>query len=126
MATRTLNRVMLIGNVGQEPRLTSTASGTPVATFSMATNRSWLPAGAAERREETQWHFIVCFGSLAEICGQILTQGTKVFVSGRIQTRIVNEEEKQVKKKEVVARNIIALDKRKREEEDVNVGQKKA
>lgn len=115
MASRCLNRVMIIGNLGEEPRFTSTKSGTSVCSFSVASNRSWTPKGSKERREETQWHNVVTFNKLAEICSQILTKGTKVFISGRIQTReFTNLEGRLIKKKEIVAQQVIGLDKRKR------------
>ena len=105
---------MIIGNVGEEPRFTSTNSGNSVCTFSLATNRSWLPKGETERREETQWHNVVVFSKLAEICNQILTRGTKVFVSGRLQSRkITNLQGEEIKTTEVVGLNVLALDKRK-------------
>lgn len=114
MSSRCLNKVVLIGNVGEEPRLTYTNNGSPVCTFKMATNRSWRPQGASEKKEETQWHFVVAFSKLAEICSQILTKGTKVFVSGRLQTRrLTSQNGEKFKKVEVVARKVIGLDKRK-------------
>lgn len=114
MGSRSLNKVMIIGNVGSEPRVVSTNTGVPVCTFSVATNRSWLPRGATERREETQWHHVVAFNKLAEICSQILTRSTKVFVLGRVQNReVINPKGEKFRKTEIVARDVIALDKRK-------------
>jgi single-strand DNA-binding protein len=78
---------MLIGNLTRDPELRYTPSGSPVATFSVATNRSWLPEGAQERREETEFHRIVAWSKLAELCSQLLYKGVKVFVEGRLQTR---------------------------------------
>jgi single-strand DNA-binding protein len=114
MGSRSLNKAMIIGNLGAEPKLAATNTGVPVCTFNVATNRSWLPKGATGRREETQWHHVVAFNKLAEICHQILTKSTKVFVSGRVQNReLVNAEGEKFRKTEIVARNVIALDKRK-------------
>lgn len=114
MSSRSLNRVMLVGNVGQEPRLASTNTGAPVCSFSVATNRSWLPRGATERREEVQWHQVVAFSGLADICSQILTKGTKVFILGRIKSnKFVNPEGLEIKRTEIIASQVIALDKRK-------------
>lgn len=105
---------MIIGNVGEEPKLTSTGVGTPVCTFNVATNRSWLPKGATERREETQWHHVAAFNKLAEICSQVLTKGTKVFISGRVQNRqLTNANGETFRKTEIVASDMIAFDKRK-------------
>jgi single-strand DNA-binding protein len=114
MSSRTWNKAMIIGNLGGEPRLTSTGSGTPVCTFTVATNRSWIPKGSSERREDTEWHYVVAFGKLAEICSRILTKGTKAFVSGRIQNRrIVSQDGEEKRRTEIVAANLIALDRRK-------------
>ena len=114
MASRALNKITLIGNVGEEPKLNSTNSGLLVCSFSLATNRSWVVKSTGERKEKTQWHEIVAFGKLAEICGQILTKGTKVFVLGRIQTKkFINPQNERFKKVEVVADKVDAFSKRK-------------
>lgn len=114
MSSRSWNKVMIIGNVGEEPNILSTNTGIPLCTFNVATNRSWLPKGATERREETQWHHIVAFSKLAEICGQILTRGTKVFISGRLRNReFANPKGETFRKTEIVAADVIALEKRK-------------
>jgi single-strand DNA-binding protein len=80
------NQVILIGNLGRDPEIRSLTTGTPVANFSLATNRRWKDA-QGEPREQTEWHNIVCFGRQAEIAGQYLTRGKQVCVIGRIQTR---------------------------------------
>ncbi len=87
MATRSLNKVQLIGNLTRDPELRYTPQGTAVCTFGLATNRSWVPAGGGERREETEFHRIVSWQKLAELCAQLLFKGRKVFVEGRLQTR---------------------------------------
>ncbi|MCP3962302.1 MAG: single-stranded DNA-binding protein [bacterium] len=81
-----INRVFLLGNLGRDPEVRSTTSGSAVATFSMATSRRWRDSGG-ERREQTEWHNVVCFGRLAEVAGQYLTRGRQVFIEGRLQTR---------------------------------------
>ena len=81
-----VNKVFLIGNLGRDPEVRSTASGMPVANFSLATNRRWSDRDG-NRQEQTEWHNIVCFGRQAEVAGQYLTRGRQVFVEGRIQTR---------------------------------------
>lgn len=114
MSTRCLNKVTIIGNIGEEPRLTSTSNNTPVCTFRVATNRSWTPKGETEEREETEWHYVVSFGKLAEICKQILQQGSKVYIGGRIQNRdLTNSEGESFRRTEIVASEMIALSKRK-------------
>lgn len=83
---RGLNKVMIIGHVGRDPELRYTPSGRPVASFSVATNRSWT-ASDGERREETEWFNVVAWGNLAEICKNHLSKGQQVYVEGRLQTR---------------------------------------
>ena len=81
-----INRVFLLGNLGRDPEVRSTASGTPVATFSLATNRRWKDR-EGERQEQTEWHNVVCFARLAEIAGEYLTRGRQVFIEGRLHTQ---------------------------------------
>ncbi len=80
-----VNKVILIGNLGRDPEVRSTPSGQPVASFSLATNRRWNTRDG-ERREETEWHNIECWGRQAEVAGQYLRKGSKLFVEGRIKT----------------------------------------
>jgi single-strand DNA-binding protein len=81
-----VNKVILIGNLGRDPELRSTASGQPVANFSLATNRRWRDRDG-NRQEQTEWHNIVCWGRQAEVAAQYLTKGKQIYVEGRIQTR---------------------------------------
>ena len=105
--SRGLNKVMLIGHLGRDPELRYTPSGRPVATFSLATNRSWHSADG-ERHEETEWFNIVAWGSLAEICNQHLSKGQQVYIEGRLQTRRWDDAEgKKHFATEVVARELI-------------------
>lgn len=85
MASRSWNRVELIGNLTRDPEMRYTPSGAAVVTFSVATNRSYVADG--ERKEEVDFHRCVAWNKLAEICNQFLKKGTKVFVSGRLQNR---------------------------------------
>jgi single-strand DNA-binding protein len=86
MASRSWNRVELIGNLTRDPEMRYTPQGTAVATFSIATNRVYnTPDG--ERKEEVDFHRCVAWGKLAELCQQLLKKGTKTFVSGRLQNR---------------------------------------
>ena len=80
-----VNKVILIGNLGRDPEVRSTPSGQTVATFSVATNRKWKDRDG-NRQEQTEWHSIVCWGRQAEIAGQYLTSGKKLYVEGRLQT----------------------------------------
>ena len=81
-----LNKVMVIGNVGGEPEMRFIASGKPVTTFSVATNRIYSSA-EGERKEETEWFNVVVWNKLAEVCNQYLVKGQLVYVEGRQQTR---------------------------------------
>ena len=83
---RSLNRVQLIGNLTRDPELRYTPSGTAVCTFGLATNRSWT-TDTGEKREETEFHRIVSWNKLAELCSQFLTKGRKAYVEGRLATR---------------------------------------
>lgn len=78
---------MLIGNLTRDPQMRFTPTGTAVCTFGIATNRSWVPSEGGDRQEETEFHNIVAWSKLAEICGQLLHKGDKVYVDGRIRSR---------------------------------------
>lgn len=86
MSSRSLNKVMLIGNLTREPDLKYTPSGAAVCTIGLATNRSWTTE-QGEKREEVEFHRLVSWGKLAELCAQLLIKGTKVYIEGRIQSR---------------------------------------
>jgi single-strand DNA-binding protein len=80
-----VNKAILIGNLGADPEVRYTQSGTAVANFRIATTETWKKDG--EKEEQTEWHRIVTFARLAEICGEYLSKGSKVYIEGRIQTR---------------------------------------
>lgn len=86
MASRSLNRVILIGNLTRDPELKYTPAGTAVCTFGVATNRSWTTADG-QTKEDTQYHRIVAWQKLAELCGKLLTKGRKVYLEGRLTYR---------------------------------------
>lgn len=86
MAAKSLNKVMLIGNVTRDPELRYTPQGNAVCTFGLATNRSWKTEGG-EIREEAEFHRLVAWNKLAELCSQLITKGRKIYVEGRLQTR---------------------------------------
>ncbi len=81
-----INKVILIGNLGKDPELRYTASGTAVASFSLATSERFKNRNG-EQQERTEWHNIVAWANLAEICGKYLAKGRQVYIEGRIQTR---------------------------------------
>ncbi|MDP6778672.1 MAG: single-stranded DNA-binding protein [Candidatus Latescibacteria bacterium] len=112
MARRGVNKVILIGNVGADPELRYTPSGTAVTNFNMATNESWTD-NSGDRQEKTEWHRIVVWGRLAEICNQYLRKGSKVYIEGRLQTRSWEGQDGQKRyTTEVVARDMQMLDSR--------------
>ena len=106
---RGLNKVMIIGHLGRDPEMRFTASGRPVATFSVATSRGWTN-NDGERQEETEWFHVVAWGGLAELCKKRLHKGSQVYVEGRLQTRSW-EDENSVRhyRTELVAQELIFL-----------------
>jgi single-strand DNA-binding protein len=86
MAQRSLNKVMLLGNLGRDPELRYTASGKAVATFTVATTFTWRDQDGTDQ-EKTEWHRVVAWGRLGEICSEYLGKGQKVYLEGRIQSR---------------------------------------
>ena len=86
MASKSVNKIILIGNLGQDPELRYTSSGVAVASFSMATIESWKDQDG-NVQEKTQWHKLVAWRKLAEIVGEYLKKGSKVYIEGRIQYR---------------------------------------
>lgn len=84
---RGINKVILIGNLGQDPDIRYTPNGGAVANCSMATSEVWKDKHTGEQRERTEWHRVVFFGKLAEIVGEYLKKGAKIYAEGRLQTR---------------------------------------
>tara|TARA_B100000287_G_scaffold431744_1_gene489595 strand:- start:278 stop:715 length:438 start_codon:yes stop_codon:yes gene_type:complete len=84
---RGVNKVILVGNLGQKPEMRYTQTNTAVATLSIATSESWKDKESGEQREKTEWHRVVFFGKLAEIAEQWLDKGSQVYVEGKLQTR---------------------------------------
>lgn len=104
-----VNKAILVGNLGRDPEIRSLPSGQPVATFSLATSRRYRDRDG-NRKDETEWHNIVCFGKQAEIAGQYLTKGKMIFVEGRIQTRSWDDKEgKKQYRTEIVCDNFQML-----------------
>ncbi len=112
-----LCKATLIGNVGRDPEMRYTQAGKPVLNFSVACNR-WAPSSPeGERREETEWFTVVCFGRLAEVASNLVTKGSKVYVEGRIQTRSYEGRDGQPRfVVEVVASELQMLSPRQRPE----------
>ncbi len=107
---RGVNKVILVGNLGADPEIRYSSTGTPVTTFRIATNENWLNRDSGEREQRTEWHRIVAFGKLGEICAEYLKRGKQVYVEGRLRTR--SWEDRDGNKRwvtEVVATNIVML-----------------
>ena len=82
-----INKVIIVGRLGQDPEVRYTPDGTAVVNFSVATSQEWKDKNTGEKKELTEWHRIVAFRKLAEICGEYLAKGRQVYVEGRLQTR---------------------------------------
>lgn len=107
-----LNRAQIIGNLTRDPEVRQIPSGATVTTFGVATNFTWTDSNG-QRQEKTEFHNIVAWGKLGEICGQYLRKGMKVYIEGRIQTRDWEGEDGVKRyKTEIVAENMIMLDRK--------------
>jgi len=82
-----VNKVILIGNVGRDPEIRYTAAGGAVANLTMATAESWKDKESGEKKEKTEWHRVVLFGRTAEIAGEYVKKGSRIYIEGRLQTR---------------------------------------
>ena len=82
-----VNKVILIGRLGRDPEVRYTPDGTAIANFSIATSEEWKDKGTGEKQERTEWHRIVAFRRLGEICGEYLSKGRQIYIEGRLQTR---------------------------------------
>ncbi len=104
-----VNKVILIGRLGADPEVRYTPNGQPVATFRVATSEFWTDKNG-QRQERTEWHRIVAYGKLAEICGEHLSKGRQVYIEGRLQTRSY-EDRDGVKRyvTEIVAQEVVFL-----------------
>ncbi len=109
MAARSLNRVMLLGRVGKDLEVRYTGSGRAVATFTMATSQRWRDQDGSDQ-ERTEWHRIVAWGRLGEICGEYLGKGKQVYVEGRIQSREWEDQDGNKRTTfEIIANDLILL-----------------
>jgi len=114
----TLNKVMIIGNLTRDPELRNTASGANVASFSVATSLIWNDANG-QKQQKTEFHNVVAWRRLAEICGQYLRKGSKVFIEGRLQTTDwTGQDGVKRYRTEIVAENLIMLDSKNSNRDD--------
>ena len=111
--SRGINKVILIGTLGSDPEVKYTTSGVPVANGSLATSESWTDKQSGERQEKTEWHRLVIWRKTAEIAGQYLRKGSKIYVEGRLETRSWEDQSGQKKyTTEIVVNDMQMLDSR--------------
>lgn len=113
--SRGLNKVVLIGRLGKDPELKYTQGGTAVANFTVATSETWTDKASGEKKEKTEWHRIVAWGKLGEICGEYLAKGAQVFIEGKLQTRSWEQDGVTRYVTEIVASDMQMLDSKKPE-----------
>ncbi len=110
MSSRSLNKVTLIGNLTRDPELRYTPTGAAVCTMGVATNRAWV-TDSGEKKEETEFHRVVAWNKLAELCSQLLAKGRKVYVEGRLRTSAWQAQDgSQRTSTEIVIEDMIVLD----------------
>jgi single-strand DNA-binding protein len=109
MAGRGVNKVILIGNLGADPELRYTPGGQAVCDIRMATNESWTDK-SGQKQERVEWHRVVVWGKMAEVCKQYLTKGQRLYVEGRLQTRSWDDKEGQKRySTEIIANDFMFL-----------------
>jgi single-strand DNA-binding protein len=105
-----VNKVILVGKLGADPEVRYTSGGSAVASFSIATNERWNDKNTGEKQERTEWHRIVAWGRLGEICGEYLSKGKQVYIEGRLQTRSWDDRDGNKRyTTEIVATNMVML-----------------
>ena len=112
MARSGINKVILVGNLGQDPEVKYTAGGAAVTTLSLATSESWKDKDTGSDQEKTEWHRVVLWRRLAEIAGEYLKKGSKVYIEGQLQTRKCEQDGQTRYTTEVVGRDMQFLDSR--------------
>ena len=109
---RGINKVILVGNLGADPETRFTQAGAPVTNFRVATSDNWTDKQTGQRQERTEWHSIVCFGKLAEIAGEYLRKGSKVYVEGALRTSSWESDGQTRYKTEIICNDMQMLDSR--------------
>ena len=110
--SRGVNKVILVGNLGRDPETRYTQNGSAVTQFSIATSDSWRDKSTGEQQDRTEWHNIVCFARLAEIAGEYLKKGSKVYIEGSLRTSNWEQDGQKRYRTEVMARELQMLDSR--------------
>ncbi len=109
---RGINKVILIGNLGRDPETRYAQNGSAVTNFSVATSESWRDRTSGEQQERTEWHNVVCFARLAEIAGEYLRKGSKVYIEGSLRTTSWEQDGQKKYRTEIMARELQMLDSR--------------
>ena len=112
MARSGINKVIIVGNLGQDPEIKYTAGGAAVTTLSIATSDSWKDKDSGIDQERTEWHRVVLWRRLAEVAGEYLKKGSKVYIEGQLQTRKWEQEGQTRYTTEIIARDMQFLDSR--------------
>ena len=107
---RGINKVILIGNLGRDPETRYTQGGSAVCNFSVATSENWRDRQSGEQQERTEWHNVVCFARLAEIAGEYLKKGSKVYIEGSLRTSSWEQDGQKKYRTEIMARELQMLD----------------
>ena len=107
---RGVNKVILLGNVGRDPETRYAQNGTAVTRFSIATSEIWKDRSSGEQQERTEWHNVVCFARLAEVAGEYLRKGSKVYIEGQLRTSSWEQDGQKKYRTEVNARELQMLD----------------
>ena len=105
-----INKAIIVGNLGQDPEKKVSDNATVITTFSVATTEKWKDKNTGQTTEQTEWHRIVAFGRLAEICADYLRKGSKVYLEGRLQTRSWEKNGVKMYSTEIVAQEMKMLD----------------
>lgn len=124
MASRGVNKVILVGNCGQDPETKFTASGAAVTNISIATSETWKDKQSGQTQERTEWHRVVFFNRLAEIAGEYLRKGSKLYIEGSLRTRKWQDQQGQDRyTTEIVANEMQMLDSRSDQGQSSDYGQ---
>ncbi len=107
---RGINKVILIGNLGRDPETRYAQNGSAVTNFSVATSENWRDRTSGEQQERTEWHNVVCFARLAEIAGEYLRKGSKVYIEGSLRTTSWEQDGQKKYRTEIMARELQMLD----------------
>lgn len=119
-----LNKVILIGNIGKAPEIKSTAAGKNYARFSLATSESWKDKNTGTKKTNTTWHYITAFAPLAEVCQKYVHKGSQIYVEGFLKNHVYEKDGQKRTNTEIIANSILLLDKKQNKENHGNYADK--